>query len=110
MHKKIVALLISIVFIMGSFAAFAQDESQDLENLNENLILHYDFNENANDKSPNGYNATLPSGAVITTFDQRGVVRLTGAATSYVQLPVNYANSLEDFTISTDLYIDPTMS
>jgi len=110
MHKKIVALLISIVFIMGSFAAFAQDESPDLENLNENLILHYDFNENANDKSPNGYNATLPSGAVITTFDQRGVVRLTGAATSYVQLPVNYANSLEDFTISTDLYIDPTMS
>lgn len=68
-------------------------------------------NDSVKDESGNGYNAKLVDGAKIKKSGRFGLLQ-TGASSGYVDLTAKTGQliaSLSDFTISTYLYIDPSV-
>lgn len=59
------------------------------QNLNENLLLYYPFNGNANDSSGNGYHANVFGGTTLTTdrFDELNSAYYFDGVNDYIELP-----------------------
>lgn len=82
----------------------------------QNLAVHYDASNNlagstqVTDETGNGYDGSLLSGAVITTYLDSTVIDL-GTSNGYVDLGQNFGtvvSSLTDFSIMVQLYIPST--
>lgn len=81
----------------------------------QQLKLHYDFqseNSSITDLTGNGYNATLKNGASVRSLNGISILE-TGNANGYLDLDISTGNlikSLNSFTISTYLYIHPSLN
>lgn len=104
MSKKTFLIICLITGLQ--FSSFSQD-------LNLGLKLHYDFKNKSGiveDLTGNGYNGTLYNGAQLSNNGILNTLNL-GTANGYLDMGTNTGNliaGLNDFTISTYLYIDPS--
>ncbi len=101
MKRKLLLLCVLCVFFTaGSFAA------------DESLKLHYSFVSGVNDITGNGYNGTLKNGATVCILGEFSVLNL-GSSNGYLDMGSKTGeliSSLEDFSISTCLYLDLSTS
>ncbi|MBB2975571.1 beta-xylosidase [Microbacterium endophyticum] len=81
-----------------------------VESNEDGEILRYDFTDGEgttlHDSSGNGYDATIAGG----TWTADDSLSLNGTSGQYVDLPDNILSGVEDVTVETEVWIDPTQS
>lgn len=84
-----------------------------ISTLQKGLLGYWDFNGNAKDKSPNGNNGTVNSGATLTT-DRKGqpnsAYSFTGSGTSYVTIPPLNGGTQSVLNFSINAWIYPNIT
>ncbi|MED4229108.1 family 43 glycosylhydrolase [Neobacillus cucumis] len=118
-HCALAVTLLTIpTSVVPSWAATLNAEATDsvqqstggAEVAQEALTTWYKFDQlngtTITDNSGNGKAATVMNGASLTTVDGRTGIDLDHTKSQYVQLPTGIMSTLDDFTISTWVYLD----
>jgi len=104
MFKKVLALLVVHVMILGIFNLSAFAVSSVALTDDESLLVWYDFDQvngiQVPDKSNNGFNGTLYGGAAVVD----GYLNLNGSG-AYLQMPQGISPRLTSYTVS--MFVKP---